>query len=187
MVLPGHLAGGYIVTTAILKFIPGTEQFSNNEIALLYIIGILSGEIPDIDLLFFYLSKKINKNSKKTTHREFYTHLPLFWLIISTLIIILGYVINSSFIILIAIILLGGTFSHLIFDSIEYGIRWLGPFSKKHFSLLKIKENFINDKKDITVGSIPYYWNYIKKSYIKNKTIYFEIIVVIIAITIYLY
>jgi len=185
MVLPGHLAGGYIVTTAILKFIPGTENFSNNEILLLYIIGILSGEIPDIDLLFFYFSKKIN-NSKKATHREFYTHLPLFWLIISALIIIFGYILDSSFVILIAIILLGGTFSHLVFDSIEYGIRWLGPFSKKHFSLLKVKENFINDKKNVSVGSIPYYWNYIKNSYIKSKTIYFEIIVVIIAIIIYI-
>ena len=185
MVLPGHLAGGYIVTTAILKFVPGIESFSNNEIALLYMIGILSGEIPDIDLLFFYLSKKIN-NSKKNTHREFYTHLPLFWLIISTLIIVFGYIFDSSFTILIAIILLGGTFSHFVFDSIEYGIRWLGPFSKKHFSLLEIKESFVHDKKDLQIGSIPYYWNYIKKSYIKNKTIYFEIIVVIIAITIYL-
>jgi hypothetical protein len=54
MVLPGHLAGGYIATTIVLSLLPASIQFSTGQLTTLYIVGILSGEIPDIDLLLFY-------------------------------------------------------------------------------------------------------------------------------------
>jgi hypothetical protein len=62
-------------------------------------------------------------------------------------------------------------------------------FFKKRLSLFgdneKINTNNVDEKK-LIIGSIPYYWNYIKTSYIKSSTIYFEITVVIIAIIIFL-
>jgi hypothetical protein len=129
------------------------------------------------------------KKKNKKTHREFITHAPLFWLIICLIIFGIGILIDSKFTEIIAILLLGGTFSHFIFDSIEYGIRWLDPFYKKQLSLFKTKivEETVNDEGEkLVMGSISYYWNNIKKSYLKSVTIYFEIAVVIIAIFIYL-
>lgn len=189
MVLPGHLAGGYIATTVVLSLLPASVQFSTDQLTILYIVGILSGEIPDIDLLLFYFLKKKNKDQSKNNHREFITHVPLFWFIISLIIFSLGFLLDSKFIEVIALLLLAGTLSHFVFDSIEYGIRWIEPFSKKRLSLFKdtVKTNINNvDEKNLTIGSIPYYWNYIKTSYIKSSTIYFEITVVIIAIIIFL-
>lgn len=133
--------------------------------------------------------KKKNKDQSKNNHREFITHVPLFWFIISLIIFSLGFLLDSKFIEVIALLLLAGTFSHFVFDSIEYGIRWVEPFSKKRLSLFgdneKINTNNVDEKK-LIIGSIPYYWNYIKTSYIKSSTIYFEITVVIIAIIIFL-
>lgn len=189
MVLPGHLAGGYIATTIVLNLLPASVQFSTDQLTILYIVGILSGEIPDIDLLLFYFLKKKNKDQSKNNHREFITHVPLFWFIISLIIFSLGFLFNSKFIEILALLLLAGTLSHFVFDSIEYGIRWIEPFSKKRLSLFKDSEktNTNNiDEKNIAIGSISYYWNYIKISYIKSSTIYFEITVVIIAIIIFL-
>ena len=187
MVLPGHLAGGYIATTVVLSLLPASVQFSTDQLTILYIVGILSGEIPDIDLLLFYFLKKKNKDQSKNNHREFITHIPLFWFIISLIIFSLGFLFNSKFIEILALLLLAGTFSHFVFDSIEYGIRWIEPFSKKRLSLFKDSPKTDTDNVDdtkIIIGSIPYYWNYIKTSYIKSSTIYFEITVVIIAIII---
>jgi membrane-bound metal-dependent hydrolase YbcI (DUF457 family) len=75
--------------------------------------------------------KKKNKDQSKNNHREFITHVPLFWFIISLIIFSLGFLLDSKFIEVIALLLLAGTFSHFVFDSIEYGIRWVEPFSKK--------------------------------------------------------
>ncbi len=182
MVLPGHLAGGYIATTAVLSSIPWV--FTQKELALLYIIGILAGEIPDIDLFAFYFEKKNNNDSKNLTHREYISHIPLFWIMISLLIALFGIIFSSTFIITLSIVFLVGTISHLILDSIDYGITWLKPFSSKRFCLFPMKL-IPEDPHIVTTGSLQYYWNYLKGAYLKQVTFYAEILITVVAIIIF--
>lgn len=182
MVLPGHLAGGYIATTAVLSLAPWS--FSANELTALYIIGILAGWIPDIDLFAFYFEKKNNNYSTNSSHREYITHIPIFWIAMFSLILLIGIICSSPFTIILSFVLLTGTMSHLVLDSIDYGIVWLKPFSSKRFCLFPmqlIKE----DPKLVATGSLIYYWNYLKGAYLKQVTFYAEIIVTIIALIIF--
>ncbi len=187
MVLPGHLAGGFISTTIVLGTI--NQSFSSSELTVLYIIGILSGELPDLDLLLFYLAKKLFKTTKQT-HRDFMTHLPLFWMVFSFIIFALAYLINSNFLMTTSILILAGTFSHFLFDSIDYGIQWLRPFNQRRYCLFKLSG--LNEfetasvQHHIEVGSIKFYWNYLWKMYIKQPSFYAEIFVTLVALLIFL-
>lgn len=187
MVLPGHLSGGFITTTLILGSI--NHNFSLDQLTTLYIVGILSGELPDLDLLLFYLAKKILKTSKQT-HRDFITHLPLFWMIFCFIFFAFAYFENSIFTMTMAILILAGTFSHFLFDSIDYGIQWLRPFNKRRYCLFKLSG--LNEfetasvSQHIEVGSIKFYWNYLWKMYIKQPSFYAEIFVTLIALLIFL-
>lgn len=189
MVLPGHLAGGYLATTALFSIVQ--LPVSENELNALYIIGTLAGEIPDIDLFAFYFKNKLkklndskqvlpnqlsNNSSSEETHRNYFTHIPIFWLILSSTIFSLGIIFNSDFIVGLGLVLLAGTISHFILDSIDYGIAWLRPFSSKRFCLFKM-EITENKSTDIITGSILYYWNYLKSQYIKQPTFYFEVLI----------
>ena len=117
MVLPGHLAGGYLATYSLLALT--NTSFSPTETNILYLIGIIAGEIPDIDLIFFYFEYKKKKIHKISGHREYITHTPIFWTCISLVAILPGIIFNSNFIFYTGLVILFGTMSHFIFDSIE--------------------------------------------------------------------
>ena len=180
MVLPGHLSGGYLSTTALLSLI-SFGSFSANEITTLYIIGTIAGEIPDIDLFIFYFEKKKNNNSTRSTHREYFTHMPLFWIILSLIISFLGSLFSSPFTIVTGFVILFGTMSHFILDSIDYGIAWLRPFSQKRFSIFPMELIKKHSSHEI-VGSVTYYWNYLKSTYLKQATSYVEILITVVAL-----
>jgi len=178
MVLPGHLAGGYLATTALLVFFH--PDLSTSQVNGLLIIGALAGELPDIDLIFFNLAHR--KNHKIESHRDYLTHIPLFWLLISTVVVVSGFIFNSVFIEYLGWIVLIGTWSHLILDSIEYGISWLSPISKKKFA---IKNNTNKENIIYRQGSILQHFHFITTTYLKTTTIWIEILVSIIAITVF--
>ena len=179
MVLPGHLAGGYLTATALLAvFHP---DFSVAQTNTLLIIGTLAGELPDIDLFFFNIKYRHHTANRTDSHRNYITHIPFFWFIISFTISFIGLIFYSSFIEWIGLIILAGTFSHFILDSIEYGIRWLAPLSNKRFALqLEVPEKPTNDRP----GSIRQYFHFLIRTYWKTKTFWLEIIVTITALCI---
>ena len=184
MVLPGHLAGGYIATTALLAvFHP---DFSIVQTNILLIIGTLAGELPDIDLLKLYVDNKPNDkktNGKHTTdnHHSYITHAPFFWLIISLIIVACGFIAHSIFTQYIGWLIISGTWTHFIFDSIEFDVRWLWPFSNKYYSLIKREHT-----KNITArpGTFLNYIQFITQEYVKSITFWLEIIVTITALCI---
>ncbi|MFA6553922.1 MAG: metal-dependent hydrolase [Candidatus Paceibacterota bacterium] len=188
MVLPGHLAGGYLATYGILALSSSTAGFSSfspTELSVLFIIGTLAGELPDLDLAWFYLENRNHKHSKVHSHREHITHTPIFWLGISALIAIFGFIFNSSFISFVGLLILAGTWTHFILDSIESGIRWLWPFSNKSFCLIKTKIE--GPKPNGTVGGFNYYWKYVKSEYLTSVTFYAETFITMIAILVFLF
>ncbi|MDE1975091.1 MAG: metal-dependent hydrolase [Patescibacteria group bacterium] len=181
MVLPGHLAGGYIVTRALLAWTHAA--FSSAQNTALLVIGTIAGELPDIDLAWFYLTNVVNGGSDKDNHRDHVTHAPLFWLTLSLTIVVIGYIIKDIFVQYIGWSVLVGTWSHFILDSIEYGIRWLWPFSNRRFCLREISDVGIT----ATRGSLSYYWQFVTGHYPRRITFYAEILVVCIALAVFFY
>lgn len=187
MVLPGHIAGGYLATTFILGL--SSTPFTTTELAIIYVVGILAGEIPDLDLLFFYFNKKNNGTSKKATHRDYITHLPMFWLSLGMTLFLYGYSLNSPLVMTLALVLVAGTFSHFILDSIEYGIQWFKPLSHRRICLFEIKDIADFEKKSthnhVRTGSLLFYWNYVRTIYVRQISFYAELLVVIIALVVF--
>jgi membrane-bound metal-dependent hydrolase YbcI (DUF457 family) len=183
MVLPGHLAGGYLTATALLAvFHPDLSMAQTNA---LLVIGTLAGELPDIDLFFFNIRHRRDRNEPRhiqdtDNHRNYITHVPFFWFIVSATISFVGFI-SSTFIEWIGFILLAGTLSHFILDSVEYGIRWFAPWSNKRFAIqLQVPEKTTDDRP----GSIKQYFHFLIHTYWKMKTFWLEIIVTIVAICI---
>ena len=226
MVLPGHIAGGYLAANAILTFSPiaaSLTTFSQSEIFALYLIGILAGEIPDIDLLWFYLENRFMSSPRRRgssvepqtsdfdntleprlrgddskSHRDHITHAPFFWLVICALISLFGYIFASPFVIYAGLLILTGTWTHFIFDSIELGISWLWPFSHKKFALFNGSlpklhpNNFETGPGPIQtqvqvqsqIGGFSYYWKFVRGEYLRSATFYAEVLVVLVALVV---
>lgn len=175
MVLPGHIAGGYLATKALL-FI-SHAQFSSKETLVLYVIGIIASEGPDFDLFKFSSDQK-SGHTNKDNHRKYITHAPVVWLGLSAAIYSAGALIGSQFFSYIGLAVLVGSWSHFLADSIEYGIMWLWPFSYKFYTLRHVPEENISGQK----GTLAYYWTYITKYYVKRWTCYVEILLIAVAI-----
>ena len=137
-------------------------------------------------LIFFNLKHRSDKSFKhdnSESHRDYITHVPLFWFITSMIIVSFGFIFNSIFTEYFGWIILIGTLSHFILDSIEYGIRWLSPISTKNFALKsKIPTETITDRP----GSLLQYFHYLIRTYWKTATIWCEIMVSIIALIVLL-
>ena len=177
MVLPGHLAGGYLATDALL--IATHPSFSPEQIITLLIIGTLFGEGPDIDVVLFYLKQRFGKAHTIQSHREYPTHAPILWLLASLIIVLIGYIAHSLFTSYVGWVILCGSWSHFILDSIEFGIAWLWPVLNRRFYLRDIVEPDISTH---TKGTPAYYWQFVSKHYFKRVTFYAEIVVTICAL-----
>lgn len=176
MVLPGHLAGGYIATTALLAL--GHPALSPGELDALLAVGTLAGEGPDVDLFLFYFNQRSATAKKRADHREYPTHIPLVWLIGCLALSGIGSAFGSAFVVWLGLVILVGSWSHLILDSIESGIPWLWPLSKKRLCLKRAVEPQI----DRPVGTLGYYSEFVFKHYFKNVTFYAEILIVVLAL-----
>lgn len=177
MVLPGHLSGGYLITKGVLSLLH--PAFSVTKINTLLLIGTLAGEFPDIDLIFFYFAGKNPKIGKDEDHRDYITHTPLLWLIISGLISLTGILISSSFIKYLGLVILCGSWSHLLLDSIEYGVMWLWPLSSKRYCLTKK----VPEANTVAApGSLQSHLQYMKGAYLKTWSFWAEIIITVVAL-----
>ncbi len=180
MVLPGHLAGGYLAAHAVLFVMHPALPAS--DLALLAAIGTLAGEAPDIDLFFFYLAWRPGKKHAVRNHRDYITHAPIAWLTVCMVLGAIGCLLDSAFIETLAAVIFAGTWSHFIFDSIEYGVHWLWPFSNKRFCLRELPDAEPKGRP----GTFAYYFDFIRRFYFKNITSYCEIAVTAYAAYVFL-
>jgi len=177
MVLPGHIAGGYLAARGLLAiFHPG---FGSIETDSLLIIGTLAGELPDIDLIRLYLDHKLERPNRVNDHRVYVTHAPFFWLVISLAIVTGGYLAGSLFTEWIGWLVLAGSWSHLLLDSIEDGVMWLWPYSKKCFAM---KKGLSCEAITAKPGTPTYHLQYINKVYWKTVTFWVEIVLTLAAL-----
>jgi len=117
-----HLPAGYLLTRGI--------QHRMHEVKYLW-IGLAASVLPDVDLLYFYLI-----DHRQTMHHEYWTHLPIFWLVLWAVLAIGNLSFKNHAVTTISLIFFSNIFLHLILDTFVGGIAWLYPLSSQSFSLV---------------------------------------------------
>ncbi len=193
MLPPGHIAAGYIIAEAVIKFVP--FNLTVDQTQTLSFIGMFVGFAPDLD--FFYAFAKLGRmriDNEKANHRKLIGHAPLLWLLLGLIIFFGAAVISTSnqdFYKALGLIIWLCSFGHFVLDS-ESGIMWAWPISKKLYyfplgylkgskpkvetlNLVSPNENFFQ------------FWLDVVKRYMTETSSYLEIIIIIIALVIALH
>ncbi len=131
MLPPGHIAGGYLASRAAL-YLSGVSLAPHEE-TLLIGICMASAFAPDLDMLYgFAKSRSLTATKEKGSHRQFATHTPLVWLVASLAVMVAA---PSAMWKFGGAMVLIGSWSHLMLDSVQYGIRWLWPLSNRLYAI----------------------------------------------------
>lgn len=172
----GHIAGGYLITKALFNIIP--NNFTQLEREKFSYWGAFFGLFPDIDIFYaFYQSAALTINHSVANHRLYFTHTPLVWLVIGILIYFFFKKKKQG---IFGLVLLTGTWAHMVFDSIDYGVRWLWPFKNLPYAILSngLKSEFL------PLGFFNYWFGFLKY-YSRTPTFYFEILIIILGLYIF--
>lgn len=130
-----HLPAGYLATRWLINKLshPSTKQ---QQLWLLG-IGLLGSVLPDVDLLYFYWIDQRQHN-----HHSYWTHTPIFWLVIFTPPCLVTLLTKQTLIFTTLIVLLLNIMLHLLLDSIAAEILWLYPFAEQQFGLVDVPTRF---------------------------------------------
>jgi len=176
MLPPGHLAGGFLTAEALLKIT--RPDLSSVQISQLLCWGLFFSFAPDLDTFFGFIREQAwFVKDQRNNHRKFISHAPLLWLTVGLLIYISSLDVYWK---LVGLLLWLCSWSHFLLDSIEYGIMWLWPFSKKIYALKNPERDFNNPETSFW----KYWWHFVK-AYARTLTFYCEIGIILTALIIY--
>ncbi len=156
-----HLPAGYLLTKALQKGCRARRALQWK----LTCLGLLASIFPDFDFLYYYLI-----DEQQTFHREYWTHLPVFWLIASLVLLALGRVVARQEFSIAALIVMANIYLHLILDTVTSPVYWFKPFSDQGVRLLYSKHQY-----DI-------WW----LNYIFSSGFVFELIICLIAVVVFI-
>lgn len=178
MLPPGHIAAGFLTAQALLKIAQPNLTVGEHNHLLLW--GMFFGFAPDLDMFYAFFKEKafIIKDLKKRDHRKFASHAPVLWLLAGLAIYFLAV---STYLKFIGLMLWLGSWTHFLLDSVEYGIMWLWPISRKVYAL-KDPELVLS----ITETQFIPYWLQSVRQYAKFYSFYLEVFIILSALIIYL-
>ena len=169
-----HAAAGYLLTFILIKLLH--PALTPDQVNSLLLWGLFWGVAVDWDMIISYSMLKSLKMSSKISHRRFLTHTPLPWLAVGLSVYLLA---SSLYWKYFGLVILAGAGSHLLVDSIEIGVMWLWPFSKKQYALFEWADgDFFQDEKNILV----YYAKMYRYVYMRMRTFKVGLAVVIAAL-----
>ncbi len=161
MLPPGHAAAGYLVARAILPVI--APHLPASEADALFAWSAFFGMAPDLDLLAgFFGMDPLGRREGGRDHRLYPTHAPIIWLVAG---VFCAAVIPAAFGKLFGILLWLCSWSHFVLDSLEDGVMWLWPFSKKRF-VLKKSTRALRSRKNIWGYSLDYARYYAREKWL---------------------
>jgi len=134
MNLPGHIAGGWLVSQNLVKFL---KPKSKKEHRKLLILGTIAGTIPDWDYILYAVRSGALKYEGDFRHHTWITHtFPFYW-VIAILVFLIGIFRNNKSLQKEGAIFAAGTTTHLLQDAVGSGdgIMFLYPFSKRMFGI----------------------------------------------------
>lgn len=129
--LISHLPAGYLLSKTILT------ARRNAECRLCLWTGLLASILPDLDMLYFHLIDK-----KQHLHHSLWPHIPAFWLSLLLIEACSWILIRNKRYRLGSIMFFLNIFLHLFMDTVNGGIAWAYPFSKKLFVFFEIPARF---------------------------------------------
>lgn len=175
MLPPGHIAAGYLAAYALIKITK--PVLTTGQIDQLLWFGALMGFVPDLDTFFsFARVGSFTFNADKTDHRKYFTHAPIFWLVVGLSIFFTA---PSLFIKYVGLIIWLGPWSHFFWDSLQYGIPWLWPFKKDIYAFRDKEVNYEGPPEPF----FKYWFSFLKLYITKAKmTFYTEIILIVLAL-----
>lgn len=179
MLPPGHIAAGYLVTRVVLYFGPQFAAAQHNELMLW---GIFFSFAPDLDMFYtFYRTRRLTITDDDPSHREYYSHAPILWLLVGLGIYFLA---TDAFIKYVGLLLWIGSWTHFALDSIQHGVMWGWPLSRETYAL---KDH--NKKSGIRESGFWRFWVKFIDFYATKMTLSFtvEISLVILAIALFLW
>lgn len=175
MLPPGHIAAGYLVAKAVMTI--AQPDLTHDQIKILLLAGGFFGFAPDLDMFYvFWKERGLKQTGAGVSHRAFFSHTPIVWLVVALLVALLGHTLFWYFT---ALLIWLGSWSHFMLDSTVMGIRWLYPFSKKFYAL----KNPGLEKQNLAVGFFRH-WGNLLVMYYKDVpvTVCAEIALVLIAL-----
>ena len=185
MLPPGHIAAGYLTAEAFLHFTH--SSLSAHQQTELVWWGLLVSILPDFDFIGSFIKYGgLKYDPRKGNHREFSSHAPILWLIAGLLIYFLA---PTEFWKTFGILLWLCSWSHFVMDTIQYGIRWLWPFSNKRFRLNEVINEPSADNNiaaALNKNFFSYWWVFLKE-YAKGLKISLICEAVLVVVTFILY
>lgn len=154
-----HLPAGYLVTRYYLRNVE-TSYIRNSAVKYYVMFGLICSVLPDFDLVYFYLI-----DNRQHGHHSYWTHIPLFWILLCGLLYFGVKALFRKNIGLAIIILLLNTQLHLFLDSVAGGIYWLYPWSSEKYRLFEVTARF-----DWWVWNFILHWSFL-----------FELLIIIVA------
>lgn len=177
MLLPGHLAAGYLTTNFLLYF--ATPALSLTEKDILMVLGTTVAILPDLDLLPHFMSQGSVKLRAHISHRGYLTHLPLLWCLAGLAISVFG---STATTIYLGLVIWLSSWSHFLCDSLGGRILWLWPFSTKGSGLFVFPEQIFDEK-----GTVPsYYRRLFMEHYMKHPVFWIETALILGALFLFL-
>lgn len=182
MVLPGHLAAGYLTTFVVLKIASAwfSISLSVSQTFWLFIIGTLLGDGPDVDAVFGILKSRSLSPKGLDGHRKYVTHAPVLWLIAGLAIFFTARFFASDtwsgFFQILGLLIWLCPWSHFLCDSMENGVMWLWPLTTRWFAL----KNPGGKNEDH-----PHDWRTLFSGYFKTPVAWVEGLLVILALIVF--
>ncbi|KPJ94952.1 MAG: hypothetical protein AMJ53_04040 [Gammaproteobacteria bacterium SG8_11] len=145
-----HLPAGYLITRYYLRNTrPRLAYASSMKYYVMF--GLSCSVLPDFDLIYFYLI-----DHRQHTHHTYWTHIPLFWVLLTTLLYFSVKAVFKKDIGTACVILLINTELHMLLDSVAGGIYWLYPFAEVKYSLFEVTAQF-----DWWVWNFIIHWTFV--------------------------
>src|SRR4051812_28015721 len=119
----GHLPAGYLLTRTIQRHFPTSPALW---------IGLTGSIFPDADLLWFY-----GMDHRQQHHHSYFTHLPIFWLLMMAVLLPLARACRPALSPAVALFLCNGLL-HVVLDTWVGDIRWLYPWSDRWIHVVSV-------------------------------------------------
>jgi membrane-bound metal-dependent hydrolase YbcI (DUF457 family) len=122
----------------------------------LIFIGLFFGFAPDLDLFYGFAKYKTWIASEdKFQHRTFLSHAPILWLVLAAIVYLIA---PDPFWKEVGLLILVGSWTHFLLDSVESGIMWLWPFRTTRYALIPNEKKYITSEKRF----FPFWINFVR-------------------------
>ena len=141
-----HLPAGYILTKKI------QSRYGSSRYLWL---GLLASILPDAGIVYLFLN---NVTNYRNVHHDYWTHYPLYWMIIGLTLFTLTCFKNNRNDIIAVTIFISNIFLHLFLDTVTGEIKWLYPLSGDGYSFFTGLSDMLGLSFQYTFWKVKIYW-----------------------------